>query len=570
MKRLLKIQGVGASPGIAMGKALVLKEQCFGLEGYVKQSHKQEQQIFLDALKAVIQKTEELKQYALMQIGEEEGRVFDAHLLMLEDTELLEPIHEAIKNGMSAPKAVMQEFNAIELLFEGLEDEYMRARAADLRDIRKRLLCAMLDLKETNLECLPHPVILIAHDLTPSDTARMDKNNVLGMVTELGGRTSHTAIMANALGIPCITGAKEVTQKIQEGQCLVMDGRTGVLEVEPDESRQAYYHQLMQKEAAEKERLALWVQKKTSTRDKKQVVLMANVGTPEEAQQAFLMGAEGIGLFRSEFLYMDRKNLPDEQMQLEAYKSALSGERSVIIRTLDVGGDKTIQAIPMEPEDNPFLGQRAIRLCFRHEELFLTQIRALLRASYYGNLSIMFPMISGLEELMRAKEYVERAKKELEQEGAFYRMPKIGIMIEVPSAAVMADVLAMHCDFMSIGTNDLIQYTMAAARENLNVAYLYSPFQPAVLRLIQATIKAAKKAKIPCKMCGEMAGDTRMVPLLLGMGLEEFSMNAPNIVRVRCQIAQLNQCECETLAKEVLRMQSAKEIEAYMNKVERS
>ncbi len=555
------LEGMGVSPGVCTAKALRVAARNIDFKHYEQKSAAEEKEAFWRAHEMVLTQTAKLEQATRQQMGEQEAQIFQAHKMMLEDPELTDPIEEALEDGLSAPAAVMQEISAVVAIFEKMEDEYMRARSADMVDIRDRLLLTLLGQSGSNIEQLKEDVVLIAEDLTPSDTARMDKAHVVGIATEKGGRTSHTAIMANALGIPCVTGLRGLMAAVRDGQILAVDGEAGRIEIEPTAIRLQELGQQKLRQEEEKQLLEKWRNVPTQTADGRRFVLAANVGTPQEAQKAYQMGAEGVGLFRSEFLYMDRRTLPSEQEQFEAYAGALSKDRTVVVRTLDVGGDKKFDCIAMEEEENPFLGERAIRLCFRHEELFLTQLRALLRAAAYGDLCVMFPMICCIEELLQAKECLEKARASLEKEGASYGTPKVGIMIEIPSAALMADALCAECDFISIGTNDLIQYTVAVARESQNIAHLYSASNPAVLKLIKMSIDAAHNAGIPCKMCGEMAGDERMIPLLVGMGLDEFSMSPHSITRVRRQIASLCAAECETLAKRVLTLQTGAQVD---------
>ena len=422
-------------------------------------------------------------------------------------------------------------------IFESMDNEYMRERAADIKDVTNRVLRHILGIKVVDLSALSEEVILIAHDLTPSDTATMNKNMVLGFLTDIGGRTSHTAIMARTLEIAAVVGLNDATEKIKDGDFVVFNGETGEVIVNPDKETINKYSQLKAKFDEEKEALKQLIGKASTTLDERHVELAGNIGSPNDLEGLLKNDAEGVGLYRTEFLYMDKEDdFPTEDEQYEAYKAVLEGMngKPIVIRTLDIGGDKELKYFKMDEEMNPFLGYRAIRLCLDRTDIFKTQLRALYRASVHGKLRIMFPMISSLEELLKAKEILKEVLAEMDAEGIAYSNDvEVGMMIEIPSAAVISDILAKHVDFFSIGTNDLIQYTCAVDRMNQKISYLYNQFNPAVLRLIKMVIDNAHKEGKWVGMCGEAAGDQRMIPILLGMGLDEFSMSPISILPAR-------------------------------------
>ena len=473
----------------------------------------------------------------------------------------MEPIQEAIRDeGLNMAQAIDKVLGGIVELFQQAADEYMRLRAGDAEDVRKRLLMRALGVTPRDYSVLPAGTILVAEELTPSDTIRMDLAHVSGIVTSRGGYYSHVGIISRNLGIPSVCGVPEAAE---DGDTVLVDGEKGVVTVNPDEAELALFSERRREAEAEKQQLDVFRTVPSRTLDGEAGLICGNIGTAAEAQAALDAGAEGIGLLRSEFLYMDQPALPDEETQFQAYRQVLEtmGGRPVIIRTLDVGGDKAIPALPMEREENPFLGCRAIRLCLERRELFRVQLRALLRAGSYGDLKIMFPMISTLGELRSAKAMLEEARKELLREGVPVRKVPVGIMVEVPAAAVIADCLAREADFFSIGTNDLIQYTMAAERGNPSVDHLYSPYDPAVLRLIAMTAGAAERAGILCGMCGEAAADPELLPIFWGMGVRELSMSPGAIIRSRAVLANWRAEDCRSLAEQVLLCGSRQEVQ---------
>lgn len=561
-------KGIGASPGIALGKALVVEHSELVIE---KKSIDNVEAEVVKLENAVVVSKEELikvKEKASQELGEEEAEIFEAHLLVLEDPELIGSAIDKIKTeNVNAEYALNEIKEMFVSMFESMDNEYMKERAADIKDVTNRILRHILGIKVVDLSALSEEVILIAHDLTPSDTATMNKKMVLGFLTDIGGRTSHTAIMSRTLEIAAIVGLSDITSNVKDGDFVVFNGDTGEVIVNPDEDTINKYTELKAKYEEERKALQLLKGKPSVTLDGKHVELAGNIGTPNDIEGLIKNDAEGVGLYRTEFLYMDRDSFPTEEIQYEAYKAVLEGMegKPIVIRTLDIGGDKELSYLTMEPEMNPFLGYRAIRLCLDRTDIFKTQLRALYRASVHGRLRIMFPMISSLEELLQAKEVVKEVLVELDSEGiAYAKDVEIGMMIEVPSAAVISDVLAKHVDFFSIGTNDLIQYTCAVDRMNQKISYLYNQFNPAVLRLIKTVIDNAHKEGKWAGMCGESAGDQKMIPILLGMGLDEFSMSPISILPARKLITSVKEADMKKLADEVLNMGTAEEIKRYI------
>lgn len=557
------LKGIGVSPGIGLARAIKYHKQELIIPEGPGGGAEAEKAAYAAALEKIVLETERLAENARKTIGPSEAAIFDAHVMILQDPELSSPIITSIEAGDNAIHAVSVSMDSLIEFFESMDDAYMRERAADMKDIKTRLISELLGVSFRDLSSLPEAAVIVANDLTPSDTAKIDKKRVAGIITEVGGRTSHTAIMARAMEIPAIVGCVNAMDLIEEGRLIAMDGTAGVVALDLSDEEISKYEAMIEKAAAAKAALNRFATTKSITCDGHAVEIAANIGIPGEARRAAELGADGIGLFRSEFLYMDRNTLPDEDEQFYAYKEAAAAmdKKAVIVRTLDIGGDKKLPALPLPAEDNPFLGYRAIRISLDRQDLFRTQLRALLRASAFGNLKIMFPMISSLDELRNTKAFVHQCMQELEIEGAAYNPDiEMGIMVEVPAAAVIADKLAQECDFFSIGTNDLIQYTVAVDRGNEKVSGLYSPYHPAVLRLVDTTISAAHAAGIPCGMCGEAGGDPLLIPLLLGMGLDEFSMSASSILSARKMITELDYSYCKSIVQEVLDLSTASEV----------
>lgn len=564
------MKGTSASPGIGLGKVLIIQNEELVVVKKQIESVEEEKKRFSEAIQKSKAELSKIRDKAMKEFGEEKAAIFDAHLLVLEDPELVEGTVKKVEaeetNVEYAFKEIVNQFVAI---FESMDNEYMRERAADIKDVSSRVLRNLLGIKVIDLSVLDEEAILVSNDLTPSETATMDKEKVLGFLTNVGGRTSHTAIMARSLEIPAVVGLKDITEVLKDGDYVVFNGETGEVLINPSDEEIANYEELKKQYENEKKELEALRGQKSETIDGRKVELAGNIGTPNDIEGLIKNDAEGVGLYRTEFIYMDRDSLPSEEEQFNAYKAVLESldSKPVVIRTLDIGGDKELSYLKFDKEMNPFLGYRAIRLCLDKQEIFKTQLRALLRASVYGNLKIMFPMISCLEELLEAKKILEEVKADLSAEGIEYAEKiEVGMMIEVPSAAIISDLLAKHVDFFSIGTNDLIQYTTAVDRMNEKIHHLYNPFNPAVLRLIKMVIDNGHKEGIWVGMCGEMAGDKRIIPILLGLGLDEFSMSPISILPARKLINSLKIEEMKEFTDKVMAMDNAKDIEAFIEK----
>lgn len=551
MTKMLK--GIAASDGIAAAKAYMLVQPDLSFSETSIDDPEAEIKRLDDAVEASKSELELIKQKATENLGEEEAQVFEAHLTILADPELLGQIKDKIKNDKVNAEAALKSVTDMFIeMFEAMTDNaYMQERAGDIRDVTKRIMSHLLGVTLPNPALIQEEVVIVAHDLTPSDTAQLDRNYVKGFITDIGGRTSHSAIMSRTLEIPAVVGSGSATTDIQEGEMVIIDGINGDALVDPTDAELADYKQKAAEFAAQKEEWARLKDAKSVSADGKEVLLGANIGTPDDVLGANDNGAEAVGLFRSEFLYMNSNELPTEDEQYEAYKAALEGMsgKQVVVRTMDIGGDKELPYLPLPEEQNPFLGYRAIRICLNRQDIFRTQLRALLRASKYGRLAIMFPMIATVQEFKDAKAIFEEEKANLVASGVEVSDDiQVGMMMEIPAAAMIADKLAKYADFFSIGTNDLIQYAMAADRGNERVSYLYQPYNPSILRLIKNIIDASHKEGKWTGMCGEMAGDQIAVPLLLGLGLDEFSMSATSILKTRSLIKKLDSKEMKELA----------------------
>ncbi|MBG9541369.1 phosphoenolpyruvate-protein phosphotransferase [Cytobacillus firmus] len=558
------LNGIAASSGIAIAKAYRLVEPDLSFDKKTVENAEQEVERFQAALAESKGELEVIRDNAHKDLGADKAAIFDAHLLVLSDPELISPIEDKIKTDkVNAESALKETADMFITMFEQMDNEYMKERAADIRDVTKRILSHLLGVQIANPSMIAEEVIIIAEDLTPSDTAQLNRQFVKGFTTDIGGRTSHSAIMARSMEIPAVVGTKESTKQIKNGDLVIVDGLKGLVHINPTPEAIAEYEEEHRKFEEQKAEWAKLVNEKSVTADGHHVELAANIGTPKDLKGVVENGGEGVGLYRTEFLYMGRDQLPTEDEQFESYKAVLEGMsgKPVVVRTLDIGGDKELPYLNLPKEMNPFLGFRAIRLCLEEQDMFRTQLRALLRASTYGNLKIMFPMIATLEEFRQGKAILEEEKQKLVSEGAEVADNiEIGIMVEIPSTAVMADQFAKEVDFFSVGTNDLIQYTMAADRMNERVSYLYQPYNPAILRLVKMVIDAAHKEGKWAGMCGEMAGDETAIPLLLGLGLDEFSMSATSILKARSQISRLNKKDMESLAEKALHMNTAEEV----------
>ncbi|WP_410767697.1 phosphoenolpyruvate--protein phosphotransferase [Fontibacillus sp. BL9] len=561
---MLKIDGIAASAGVAIAAAFKLEHPDYTVKRQKGDDPAAELARLEEALATSQQELEAIKERTLQELGEKKAEIFESHLLILNDPELLTPVRDKITaEKVSAEYALDETSKQFISMFENMKSAYLRERAADMRDVTKRVLTHLLGLSYVNPAEISEEVIVIAEDLTPSDTAQLNRKYVKGFTTNIGGRTSHSAIMARSLEIPAVVGTKDVLAQVNTGDVIIVDGLDGVVIVNPapevlEEYKTKRDNHLRQIEEWKKLR-----EIPTVSKDGVHVELAANIGTPNDVTGVLENGGEGVGLYRTEFLYMGRSELPSEEVQFNAYKTVLEKMegKPVVVRTLDIGGDKELPYLDLPKEMNPFLGFRAVRLCLERTDIFRTQLRALLRASTYGNLRIMFPMIATLDEFRQAKALLLEEKEKLVSEGiAVSDSIQLGIMVEIPSTAVLADQFAKEVDFFSIGTNDLIQYTMAADRMNERVSYLYQPYNPAILRLVKMVIDAAHKEGRWAGMCGEMAGDATAIPLLLGLGLDEFSMSATSILPARSQISMLSKAEMKDLADQALQKQTAQEV----------
>jgi len=557
-------KGIAASDGIAIAKVFKLEEPNLEVSPTKIDDVDGEILAFNDAIAKTVADLEVIKVKATKSLGEEEAMVFDAHINMVKDPELTGQTLDKIKTeNMNAAFVFDGVANQFIAMFEAMDNEYFRERAADIKDVKKRMLSHLLDVALNDPGAINEEVIVVAYDLTPSDTAQLDRNYVKGFATTIGGRTSHSAIMARSLEIPAIVGLGRVLEDLKDGELIILDGLEGIIIPNPTEAQMTKYEAKIADFKRTREELKQLKDEPSITTDGHRVELAANIGTPEDAKSATANGAEGVGLYRTEFLYMDRTELPTEEEQFVAYKAVLEEmkDKPVVVRTLDIGGDKELPYLQLPHEMNPFLGYRAIRICLDQKDLFTTQLRALLRASIYGKLYVMFPMIATLAEFREAKQALLGAKAELIAEGIEVSEDiQIGMMVEIPSAAVLADQFAKEVDFFSIGTNDLIQYSMAADRMSEKVTYLYQPYNPSILRLIKMVIDASHKEGKWTGMCGEMAGDPLAIPLLLGMGLDEFSMSAFSILAARKQIGNLSKKEMEKMAEKALNMSTVDEV----------
>lgn len=557
------LKGIAASSGIAIGKVYKLVEPKIEIVERACEAS-EELEKFEKALAKTISDIEGVKERASVNLSPEELAVFDAHLMMASDPEYADQIKGMIKEGSTAEKATKSVSDMMVSMFESMDNDYFKERAADVKDVSFRLLCNVLGLIVPDLTAIDEEVIVVANDLTPSDTAQLNKKYTLGFVTEIGGRTSHSAIMARSLEIPAVVGTSGILEKTEPGQLIIMDALDGKVILNPTEDEVKEYEAKRAAFLEEKEALKVLLHEKSITTDGHQVELAGNIGGVKDVEGVVENGGEGVGLFRTEFLYMHSDNWPTEDEQYEAYKAVLEGMngKKVVVRTLDIGGDKKLKYFEFPEEMNPFLGYRAIRLCLDKKDIFRTQIRALLRASVYGKLCIMFPMIATVNEFKAAKAIVLEEKEKLIAEGVEVSDSiEIGMMVEIPAAAVLADQFAKYADFFSIGTNDLVQYSMAADRMSEKVSYLYQPMNPSLLRLIKSAIDGAHSQGKWCGMCGEMAGDPLSAPVLLGLGLDEFSMSATSILNARKIIRSLSYEEMKDLAAKAISMDTMEEVQ---------
>ena len=557
------LKGIAASSGITIAKAYKLETPQITIEK--KDSNPQEEiEKFKNALAASRKDIETIKERATGKLSDEELEIFDAHLMVVDDPAMSDEVISMIENEkVNAEYALDVVSNNYISMFESLDDEYMRERAADIKDVTTRIKYHILGVDVADLSLIDQEVIVVAHDLTPSDTAQLDKKFTKGFATEIGGRTSHSAIMARSLEIPAVVGIASVMSEVKHGDLLILDALKGQLIVNPDEKTIEQYQEKAEKYQKEVAALKVLKDKETITTDGHKVEIVGNIGTPDDVAGVIDNGGEGVGLYRTEFLYMNSTELPTEEQQFEAYKKVLvaMNGKPVVVRTLDIGGDKKLPYLPIDPEMNPFLGYRAIRLCLDRKDIFRTQLRALLRASAYGKLRIMFPMIATIDEFVSAKALLEEEKEKLVKEGVEVGQDlQVGMMVEIPAAAVLADEFAKYADFFSIGTNDLIQYSMAADRMSEKVSYLYQPLNPSILRLIKLTIDGAHSQGKWCGMCGEMAGEPDAMAVLMGLRLDEFSMSATSILKARSIANSISYQEMQQLAAKAVKCQRAQEV----------
>ncbi|HDI1501968.1 TPA: phosphoenolpyruvate--protein phosphotransferase [Staphylococcus aureus] len=568
MSKLIK--GIAASDGVAIAKAYLLVEPDLTFDKNEKVTDVEgEVAKFNSAIEASKVELTKIRNNAEVQLGADKAAVFDAHLLVLDDPELIQPIQDKIKNeNANAATALTDVTTQFVTIFESMDNEYMKERAADIRDVSKRVLSHILGVELPNPSMIDESVVIVGNDLTPSDTAQLNKEFVQGFATNIGGRTSHSAIMSRSLEIPAIVGTKSITQEVKQGDMIIVDGLNGDVIVNPTEDELIAYQDKRECYFADKKELQKLRDADTVTVDGVHAELAANIGTPNDLPGVIENGAQGIGLYRTEFLYMGRDQMPTEEEQFEAYKEvleAMDGKR-VVVRTLDIGGDKELSYLNLPEEMNPFLGYRAIRLCLAQQDIFRPQLRALLRASVYGKLNIMFPMVATINEFREAKAILLEEKENLKNEGHDISDDiELGIMVEIPATAALADVFAKEVDFFSIGTNDLIQYTLAADRMSERVSYLYQPYNPSILRLVKQVIEASHKEGKWTGMCGEMAGDETAIPLLLGLGLDEFSMSATSILKARRQINGLSKNEMTELANRAVDCATQEEVIELVN-----
>lgn len=563
-------KGTAASDGIGIGNVMIIEEHALSYSPQAVTDTDAETQRYTDAVNTFCENTAAKADALRKSAGEKEAEILEGHIQILKDPYLNGEIEKLIANGTCAESALEQMCDQFITVFSMADDELTKQRAADVKDIKTGMLSILLGIQEVKISDAPKGTVLVAHELTPSMTAGIIKENIVGIVTETGGKTSHSAILARALEIPAVLSVDKAVSKLANGQQIIVDGSEGIVIYSPDEAQIESYTQKRNMFLQERRELENYRGRKTLSASGEEYELCCNIGNPEDAVKAMEFDGEGVGLFRTEFLFMDRNAMPTEEEQFEAYKKAaliLKG-KPLIIRTLDIGGDKDLPYLGLKKEENPFMGFRAIRYCLKNEELFTSQIRAILRASAFGDIRIMFPLVTTVDELREGKKLVEKLKLELSSENIdFDKDIKVGVMVETSSAAVIADLLAKEADFFSIGTNDLTGYTMACDRGNSDVSYLYSPLQPSVLRMIKNIIECGIKNNIPVGMCGEAAANPMMIPLLISFGLTEFSVSAPSVLRVRKTISQWTKQEADKVTEKVMTFATEKEITDYLKAI---
>lgn len=566
------LKGIGASPGIGIGRILLVKEHSLNYTPSQVSDIQSELARFRAAVESFRTKTHEKADKMAQSVGEKEAEILRGHVLMIQDPYMTGEIEKLIEGGQCAESALEAICDMFINVFSSAEDELTNQRATDVKDVKEGILRILLGVEETDLSGAPQGTVLVARELTPSMTACINKENVVGIITETGGKTSHSAILARALEIPAVLSAEQITQAVGDKQAVILDGSEGIVIVDPEIEQVTEYTRRRDEFIKERRALGKFIGKDTKTADGRRVELAANIGTPQDAQKALDSDAEGVGLFRTEFLFMDKTSLPGEEEQFEAYKKAalIMKGKPVIIRTLDIGGDKEIPYLGLQKEENPFLGFRAVRFCLKREDIYKTQLRALLRASAFGDVRIMIPLVTCVEEVTAVKTLIKQCMAELDGEHIKYdRNIKTGVMMETSAAAVIADLLAKEADFFSIGTNDLTQYTMCVDRGNPSVAYLYSHYNPAVLRAIRRIIECGKKEGIPVGMCGEAASDPLLIPMLISFGLDEYSVSPTAVLATRKAISMWNKQEADALANKVMNLKTEAEAAALLKQSKR-
>ena len=566
-------KGIAGAEGIGIGKALVVCEQTLDYSHVVFSGAENETNRLQAAIAAFCEKVTAMQKKLTASVGEKQAEILNGQIMMIQDPFMTSQMQDFIAGGQCAEAAVDAVCNMYIEMFSSVEDDLTRQRATDIRDMRARLLGILLGQTEVDLSDLPPETVLVAHDFTPSMTANMQKEHIVGILSESGSKTSHSAILARSLELPAVMSVENICTLLENGDTVIVDGTRGEVVVRPAQGILEAYASKREQLKMEKQALHAFAGKKTVTADGKQLAVYANIGKPDDVPAVLQNDGEGVGLFRTEFLFMDRTALPSEEEQFAAYRAVATQMqgKEVIIRTLDVGGDKDIPYLHMEKEENPFLGHRAVRYCLDNPEIYKVQLRALLRASAYGNIKIMLPLVTTVSEVRRVRELLESIKAELRRENIKFRdnIP-VGVMIETPAAAMTADLLAKEADFFSIGTNDLTQYTMAVDRGNSKVSALYSHYNPAVLRLIKQTAEAANRAGIPVGMCGEAAGDKAFIPLLIAFGLHEFSVTPAAVLPTRKTVSLWSKTDADALAEHVLTLDSAEEVAAALEEAARA
>lgn len=564
------LKGFPVSEGIGIGKAYILKEQELNYTHRIIADTKAELDRFQSSIEVFCKRTEALAESMAESVAPKEADIILGHIQMLRDPFLLSQVEDQIREGSCAEAALEHVLNTFIEMFSQVDDELTRQRATDVQDIKSRMLKILLNIEEKSLQDIPPESILVTEDLTPSMTAEMKKENVCGIVTEKGGRTSHSAILARALEIPAVLSVQHAAESLKDGDVIIVDGKKGVVIQNPDPAQTEEYRKQQAACEEEKKLLQGYIGKESATADGLKKEVFCNIGNVEDAVTALQKDGEGIGLFRTEFLFMDKQSAPSEEEQFAVYRKAaqLFKDKAVIIRTLDVGGDKEIPYLNMEKEENPFLGFRAVRYCLEHEALYETQLRAIVKASAFGNIKIMVPLVTSVSEIRAVRKKVKKIAVDFESTGIAYdRNLQIGVMIETPAASLIADLLAKESDFFSIGTNDLTQYTMAADRGNSQVAYLNRPYDPAVLRSIRHIIKCGTDAGIPVGMCGEAAADPLLIPLLIAFGLDKFSVNPASVLATRYNLSKWTQSEAAEVADRAMMLESADAVETFLRSI---